>query len=109
MLASTIEAIIGAVYMDAGVNGLAAARAVIEHLGLNNHTLLMVTLRAAPTLALENNQMITNMPLYSSPTPGPPQPSMLPTPEPLTKRGPGTGSASSVQISTYTCRLGVQS
>jgi hypothetical protein len=109
MVADTIEAILAAVYMDAGVNGIASARAVVEHLGLNDHILLMVTFRAIPPPAFKNNQMITNMPFYSSPTSGPPQTSMLLTLVQLIKRGPGTLPTWSVHTPTSTRHLGVQS
>lgn len=55
MVASTLEAIIGAVYQDGGDDTVLR---VIEHLGFTSHLLLMVTLHIfpfQPWTALTNN------------------------------------------------------
>ncbi|KAH3987880.1 hypothetical protein HBH52_037250 [Parastagonospora nodorum] len=36
MVANTVEAVIGAAYIDAGVNGLAVVNAIMARLGLDN-------------------------------------------------------------------------
>ena len=36
MMATTVEAVIGAVYLDAGLTGIAAARNVMQKLGIEH-------------------------------------------------------------------------
>lgn len=58
MIASTLEAIVGAVYLDGGD---AAVSLVIEHLGLTNHRLLMVTLKSPSISSLNKHHQSTNL------------------------------------------------
>jgi ribonuclease-3 len=51
MMATTVEAILGAVFEDSGANDLSAVRAVVEAMGLHRHFLL-VTFTSAPFLLL---------------------------------------------------------
>jgi ribonuclease-3 len=80
-MANCFEAIIGAVYMDAGANGLNLVRAMLEHLGFFEHPILSVTLCDSPPFAFRNIQLLTNVLNPSSLTWGAPGAS--------TRRSPG--------------------
>jgi dsRNA-specific ribonuclease len=60
MMATTVEAILGAVYVDSGANDLDAVRAAVQAMGLHRHPLL-VTFTNTLSLLLYEHQMITNM------------------------------------------------
>jgi hypothetical protein len=69
MVATTIEAIVGAAFIDAeehGEDGLDVVRCIMIRLGLDTHPLLLVTFRALPSFAFKNTQLITNMLFLSS-------------------------------------------
>ncbi|KAF9690746.1 hypothetical protein EKO04_011334 [Ascochyta lentis] len=61
MMATTLEAVIGAVFLDTGANTLDTVRAVMSNLGLFEHPLLLVTLKNSPPLYYKDIQMITKV------------------------------------------------
>ncbi|KAF1846253.1 uncharacterized protein K460DRAFT_283505 [Cucurbitaria berberidis CBS 394.84] len=89
MVATTVEAVIGAVCRDVGDDALSVVRAIVEHIGLNAHPLLMVKFRDPLSFDFSNIQMITNVPTPSSPTWGTPGRSTRRPPEWLTGSTPG--------------------
>ena len=50
MVATAVEAVIGAVCRDVGDDALRVIRAIVEHIGLDNHPLFMVTFCGPPPL-----------------------------------------------------------
>jgi len=48
MVADTVEAVIGAAFLDANENGLEVASSIMDKLGLNTHALLTVKFRDFP-------------------------------------------------------------
>lgn len=60
MMATTFEAINGAVFVDSGDN-LDAVREVVDGLGFFDHPLFVVTYCDSRTLALTNTQMMINL------------------------------------------------
>jgi hypothetical protein len=83
MVATTVEAIVGAAFIDAeehGEDGLDIVRRIMIRLGLYTHPLLLVTFRALPSFAFKNKQLITNMQFPSSLAQGPSMSSTMVTP-----------------------------
>ncbi|KAJ4401154.1 hypothetical protein N0V91_008176 [Didymella pomorum] len=60
MIATTFEAIIGAVFVDSS-DSLDAVHGVVNRLGFFDHPLFMVTYYESRTLALTNTQMMINL------------------------------------------------
>ncbi|KAF2118211.1 ribonuclease III domain-containing protein [Lophiotrema nucula] len=69
MLATTLEALVGAVYQDGGED---AVSRVVEHLGLDQHPDLMVTCKGPLPIFEQKQLRLTNMPTFRSLTWGPP-------------------------------------
>lgn len=61
MMATTFEAIIGAVYMESGFDALDVVYGVVDRLGFFEHALFSVTYCNSPILALTNIQMMINL------------------------------------------------
>jgi ribonuclease-3 len=60
MMATTVEAILGAIYVDSGANDLGAVRAAVQAMGLHRHHLLVTFTNTLFPLLYEH-QTITNM------------------------------------------------
>lgn len=58
MIATTLEAIIGAVFVDSGANGLDTVHRVIDRLGFFNHAFFVVTYCDSQALALTDTQIM---------------------------------------------------
>jgi hypothetical protein len=105
MVATTIEAIIGAAFLDAGNDGLKVVRSIIKKLQMDNHPLLTVTFRDAPLFAFTTKQMITNMRPPSSLIWGTPESSATRTPGWSIYEGPDTLMAAQVKPTASAARL----
>jgi ribonuclease-3 len=58
MVARAFEAIIGAVFLDAGDQGLQAVHDVLEHIGFFDHPMLSVTSLRPPILCFETHTVV---------------------------------------------------